>query len=106
MATRGRAGVVDGHDFPSDAVGKAIPAIPYGVYDIGANDGFVSVGVDHDTPVFVVTSIQARWKPIPRDPGVRSGDLLQLQAERFEARTVVDGESTFRLGFAIPIVGL
>jgi len=46
--------LVDVHDFPGDAVGKAIP---YGVYDIGANDGFVSVGVDHDTPVFAVTSI-------------------------------------------------
>jgi hypothetical protein len=30
-------------------VGKAIP---YGVYDLAANEGFVSVGVDHDTPVF------------------------------------------------------
>ena len=50
---------VDVHDFPSDAVGKAIP---YGVYDVAANDGFVSVGVDHDTPVFAVTSIEAWWK--------------------------------------------
>lgn len=49
---------VDVHDFPDDAVGKAIP---YGVYDIGANDGFVSVGVDHDTPVFAVASIEAWW---------------------------------------------
>jgi hypothetical protein len=34
------------HDFPSDAVGKAIP---YGVYDVGRNEGWVNVGVDHDT---------------------------------------------------------
>jgi hypothetical protein len=53
--------LVDVHDFPSDAVGKAIP---YGVYDIAANDGFVSVGVDHDTPVFAVTSIEAWWKHV------------------------------------------
>ena len=52
---------MDVHDFPSDAIGKAIP---YGVYDIGANQGFVSVGVDHDTPVFAVTSIAAWWKRI------------------------------------------
>ena len=52
---------VDVHDFPSDAIGKAIP---YGVYDVGANDGFVSVGVDHDTPVFAVTSIEAWWKQV------------------------------------------
>jgi hypothetical protein len=52
---------VDVHDFPSDALGKAIP---YGVYDIAANDGFVSVGVDHDTPVFAVTSIEAWWNNV------------------------------------------
>ena len=46
---------VDVHDFPPDAVGKAIP---YGVYDVGANDGFVNVGTDHDTPVFAVISIE------------------------------------------------
>jgi hypothetical protein len=53
--------LVDVHDFPSDAVGKAIP---YGVYDLAANDGFVSVGVDHDTPVFAVTSIEAWWAQV------------------------------------------
>jgi hypothetical protein len=53
--------LVDVHDFPSDAVGKAIP---YGVYDLAANDGFVSVGVDHDTPVFAVTSIEAWWSQV------------------------------------------
>lgn len=51
--------LVDVHDFPGDAVGKAIP---YGVYDVAANDGFVSVGTDHDTPLFAVTSIAAWWK--------------------------------------------
>jgi hypothetical protein len=52
---------VDVHDFPSDALGKAIP---YGVYDVAADDGFVSVGVDHDTPVFAVTSIEAWWSQV------------------------------------------
>ena len=56
---KGEPELVDVHDFPSDAVGKAIP---YGVYDVAANDGFVSVGVDHDTPVFAVTSIEAWWR--------------------------------------------
>jgi hypothetical protein len=49
---------VDVHDFISDAVGKAIP---YGVYDVAADEGFVSVGVDHDTPTFAVASIKAWW---------------------------------------------
>jgi len=54
----GEPELVDVHDFPHQAIGKAIP---YGVYDIGANDGFVSVGVDHDTPKLAVTSIEAWW---------------------------------------------
>jgi hypothetical protein len=64
----GEPELVDVHDFPGDAVGKAIP---YGVYDVAANDGFVSVGVDHDTPVFAVTSIDAWWKQVgsKRYPG-------------------------------------
>lgn len=53
--------LVDVHDFPTQAVGKAIP---YGVYDVVANEGFVSVGIDHDTPVFAVTSIEAWWKQV------------------------------------------
>jgi len=52
---------VDVHDFLSDALGKAIP---YGVYDVAADDGFVSVGIDHDTPVFAVTSIEAWWSQV------------------------------------------
>jgi hypothetical protein len=55
---QGEPELVDVHDFPSDAIGKAIP---YGVYDVAANDGFVNVGTDHDTPVFAVTSIETWW---------------------------------------------
>jgi hypothetical protein len=51
--------IVDVHDFPNDAVGKAIP---YGVYDVADNSAFVAVGTDHDTPVFAVTSIETWWK--------------------------------------------
>jgi hypothetical protein len=58
---KGQPDEVDVHDFPSDALGKAIP---YGVYDIAADDGFVSVGVDHDTPVFAVASIEAWWREV------------------------------------------
>lgn len=58
---KGEPEIVDVHDFPQDAVGKAIP---YGVYDVAANAGFVSVGVDHDTPVFAVTTIEAWWKQV------------------------------------------
>ena len=45
------------HDFIDDVLGKVIP---YGVYDLGRNTGWVNVGIDHDTPAFAVASI-ARW---------------------------------------------
>lgn len=46
------------HDFPQDALGKAIP---YGVYDMGFNEAWVNVGRDHDTPGFAVASIRRWW---------------------------------------------
>jgi hypothetical protein len=46
------------HDFPGDSVGKAVP---YGVYDLTANAGWVSVGTDHDTAAFAVESIRRWW---------------------------------------------
>lgn len=64
--------LVDVHDFPDKAVGKAIP---YGVYDVGDNSGFVNVGTDHDTPLFAVTSIEAWWK---RMGGSRYPDATEL----------------------------
>ncbi|MFT4584468.1 MAG: hypothetical protein ACI8XZ_004232, partial [Gammaproteobacteria bacterium] len=47
------------HDFPQDAMGKAIP---YGVYDMGLNEAWVNVGRDHDTPGFAVASIRRWWR--------------------------------------------
>ena len=47
------------HHFPDDSLGKAIP---YGVYDITGNTGWVSVGTDHDTAAFAVESIRRWWK--------------------------------------------
>ena len=46
------------HDFPSQSRGKAIP---YGVYDVGQNRGFVNVGTSHDTPAFAVESLRLWW---------------------------------------------
>jgi len=51
------------HDFPSDAIGKAIP---YGVYDMGRNEAYVNVGRDHDTPTFAVASIRRWWMTMGR----------------------------------------
>jgi len=50
---------VRGHDFEDKELGKAIP---YGIYDMGRNQGWVSVGIDHDTAQFAVQSIWSWWK--------------------------------------------
>jgi len=52
------------HDFPGDAVGKAIP---YGVYAMARNEAWVSVGRDHDTPAFAVASIRQWWTMMGRE---------------------------------------
>jgi transposase len=55
------------HDFADPALGKAAP---YGVYDLAANQGWVSVGIDHDTAEFAVESIRRWWHQMgkPRYP--------------------------------------
>jgi hypothetical protein len=50
---------VNVYDFPDMADGKAIP---YGVYDVTRNEGWVSVGVDHDTAEFAVSTIRQWWR--------------------------------------------
>jgi hypothetical protein len=47
------------HDFPEPGEGKAIP---YGIYDLAANAGWVNVGTDHNTAEFAVESIRRWWK--------------------------------------------
>jgi hypothetical protein len=51
--------VVKVHDFEDKKLGKAIP---YGVYDVSANRGWVSVGVDHDTARFAVEALRRWWR--------------------------------------------
>lgn len=55
----GKPAQVNVYDFPDRADGKAIP---YGVYDITQNDGWVSVGIDHDTAEFAVATIGQWWQ--------------------------------------------
>jgi hypothetical protein len=52
---------VNVHDFPDPALGKAIA---YGIYDVGRNAGWVTVGQDHDTASFAVASLQRWWKMV------------------------------------------
>jgi Rhodopirellula transposase DDE domain len=60
---KGQAPHVNTHDFPSHAKGKAIP---YGVYDLARNEGWISVGVSRDTAQFAVASIAAWWEQLGR----------------------------------------
>lgn len=66
----GQPDEVQVHDFPSQAQGKAIP---YGVYDVGANTGWVSVGTDHDTAEFAVATVRRWWEQmgVPTYPDAR-----------------------------------
>jgi transposase len=61
------------HDFPGDGAGKAIP---YGVYDITGNTGWVNVGTDHDTAAFAVESIRRWWKAAGQGACPRARRLL------------------------------
>jgi hypothetical protein len=53
------AEVVNVHDFPQDALGRAVP---YGIYDVAANHGFVCVGDSADTPEFAVAALVLWWE--------------------------------------------
>jgi transposase len=60
---QGQPEQVETHDFGQrDADGSIIHGIPYGVYDVNRNEGWVSVGVDHDTSHFAVNTIDLWWQ--------------------------------------------
>lgn len=64
---------VNTHDFPEKGVGKAIP---YGVYDIANNEGWVSVGITHDTAEFATESIYRWWNEMGRKRFPRAESLM------------------------------
>jgi Rhodopirellula transposase DDE domain len=51
------------HDYPSWALGQAIPV---GIYDVGHNDGYVVVGTSHDTAAFITAAIHRWWRVVGR----------------------------------------
>ena len=55
---KGKPIEVNGHDFPDRRLGKVVP---YGVYDIGQNKGWVSIGISADTAQFAVNTIRTWW---------------------------------------------
>ena len=73
----GRPELVRVHDFPDQQVGKAIP---YGVYDVGRNAGWVTVGRDHDTASFAVASLRRWWQAVGL-AAYRGADRLLICAD-------------------------
>jgi hypothetical protein len=61
------------HDFPEKDLGKAIP---YGVYDLASNEGWVSVGIDHDTAQFATATIRRWWTEMGSQRFPRASKLL------------------------------
>ena len=76
---------VDVHDFPDPNIGKAIP---YGVYDLGADQGWVSVGDDHDTAAFAVATIRRWWQMV--------GKVAYPQASRLLVTADAGGSNSYR----------
>ena len=70
---QGKPQTVNVHDFPDKKLGKAIP---YGVYDLANNEGWVSVGTNHDTAEFAAASIGRWWREMGRQRFPRATRLM------------------------------
>ncbi len=66
------------HDFIDKELGRANP---YGVYDIGADEAWVSVGTDHDTSAFAVQTIRRWWFSMGRERYLQARQLLIITAD-------------------------
>jgi hypothetical protein len=65
------------HDFPDPQLGKAIP---YGVYDLTTNTGWISVGIDHDTAEFAGETLRRWWRQMGA-PGYSTATELLITAD-------------------------
>jgi Rhodopirellula transposase DDE domain len=82
---RGDPVQVRDHDFPDETLGKIAP---YGVYDIIANTGFVSVGTSHDTGAFAVNALRLWWR--------QEGSLRYRGARRLLVTCDAGGSNGYR----------
>ena len=100
-APAGRPEKVSVHDFPDREFGKAVP---YGVYDLAANAGWVNVGIGADTGAFAVASIRGWWEQVGRaaypaarrlqitaDSGGSNGSRLRLWKTELSALAAETG---------------
>ena len=70
---KGEPVAVNLHDFADKELGKAIP---YGIYDIGRNEGWVTVGISHDTAEFAVESIRRWWTHMGQPTYPKASEIL------------------------------
>src|SRR5205807_9975935 len=70
---KGKPIEVNMHDFPDKQLGKAAP---YGVYDVGDDQGYVNVGIDPDTGEFSVASISRWWEHLGKKRYAKSTRLM------------------------------
>jgi hypothetical protein len=70
---KGKPKEVNMHDFPDKKIGKAVP---YGIYDVKNNAGYVNVGITHDTSEFAVESIRRWWHSLGKKAYPQSKRLL------------------------------
>jgi hypothetical protein len=82
---KGQPAATRTHDFPDAGVGKAVP---YGIYDITGNSGWVNVGTDHDTAAFAVESVRRWWKA--------AGQAQYPQARRLLITAGAGGSNGYR----------
>lgn len=83
---KGKPEAVRVHDFLDRELGKAIP---YGVYDVGQDRGWVNVGTDHDTASFAVESLRRWWRCM--------GSALYLQAKHLLVCADAGGSNGYRV---------
>ena len=72
---KGRPEEVRVHDFGDKELGKAIP---YGVYDLKNNEGWVGVGIDHDTADFAANTIRRWWREMGHERFPHATELLMM----------------------------
>lgn len=70
---KGKPIEVNTHDFPDPTHGKAVP---YGAFDIGRNEGYVNVGINHDTGEFAVASIKRWWEHLGKSRYPKTQKIL------------------------------
>ena len=100
----GRPVRVRDHDFPDEEGGKAVP---YGIYDVAANAGWVNAGTDGDTAAFAVESIR-RWRQAAGKPGYPAAGRLLITADaggsnRYRTRAWKTGLAALAAGTGLDI---